>query len=92
LLAELQVSGLADIDAATLEAVLEYHVANGNKLESDLSEGMMVPTVQGGSFTVSLMGGAKITDGAGRETNIIVTDLQGGNGVVHAVDRVLLPS
>jgi uncharacterized surface protein with fasciclin (FAS1) repeats len=92
LLAELQVSGLADIDAATLEAVLEYHVASGNTLESDLEEGLMVPTVQGGSFTVSLMGGAKITDGAGRETNIIVTDLQGGNGVVHAVDRVLLPS
>lgn len=92
LLTELNASSLADIDAATLEAVLTYHVANGNVLAGDLTEGMMVPTAQGGSFTVSLMGGAKITDGAGRETNIIVTDLQGGNGVVHAVDRVLLPS
>lgn len=92
LLAELQVNSLADIDAATLEAVLTYHVANGNVLAADLSEGMMVPTAQGSSFTVSLSGGAKITDGAGRETNIVATDIQGSNGVVHAIDRVLLPS
>ena len=92
LLTELNANALSDIDAATLEAVLTYHVANGNVLAGDLSEGMMVPTAQGGSFTVSLTGGAKITDGAGRETNIIATDIQGGNGVVHAIDRVLLPS
>ena len=92
LLAELSAPDLASIPAATLEAVLTYHVANGNTLAGDLSEGMMVPTAQGGSFTVSLTGGAKITDGAGRETNIIATDIQGGNGVVHAIDRVLLPS
>lgn len=92
LLTELNATQLSDIDAATLEAVLTYHVANGNVLAGDLTEGMMVPTAQGGSFTVSLTGGAKITDGAGRETNIIATDIQGGNGVVHAIDRVLLPS
>ena len=91
LLAELSANSLNDIDAATLEAVLTYHVANGNVLAGDLTEGMMVPTAQGGSFTVSLSGGAKITDGAGRETNIITTDIQASNGVVHAVDRVLLP-
>lgn len=92
LLAELNANSLADIDAATLEAVLTYHVANGNVLAGDLTEGMMVTTAQGGSFTVSLSGGAKITDGAARETNIIATDIQGSNGVVHAIDRVLLPS
>lgn len=92
LLTELGASGLADIDAATLEAVLTYHVvANANVLAGDLSEGQTVATAQGGSFTVSLSGGAKITDGAGRETNIVATDIQGSNGVVHAIDRVLLP-
>ena len=92
LLTELGASGLADIDAATLEAVLTYHVvANANVLAGDLSEGQSVATAQGGSFTIGLTGGAKITDGAGRETNIIATDIQGSNGVVHAIDRVLLP-
>lgn len=92
LLAELQVSGLADIDAATLEAVLTYHVASGNTLAGTLTEGQVVTTDQTGTFTISLAGGAtKITDGAGRETNIIATDIQASNGVVHAIDRVLLP-
>jgi uncharacterized surface protein with fasciclin (FAS1) repeats len=92
LLAELNATQLSDIDAATLEAVLTYHVVTiGNVLAGDLTEGQMVPTAQGGSFTVSLSGGAKITDGAGRETNIIATDIQGSNGVVHAIDQVLLP-
>ena len=92
LLTELNAASLADIDAATLEAVLTYHVANGNTVAGDLTEGQMVMTAAGSSFTVSLAGGAKITDGAGRETNIIATDIQGSNGVVHAIDRVLLPS
>ena len=93
LLTELNATQLSDIDAATLEAVLTYHVVTiGNVQAGDLSEGQMVPTAQGASFTVTLAGGAKITDGASRETNIIATDIQGSNGVVHAIDRVLLPS
>jgi uncharacterized surface protein with fasciclin (FAS1) repeats len=93
LLTELNAQSLDDIDAATLEAVLTYHVVAGaNVLADDLTEGQTVTTAQTGTFTISLAGGAKITDGAGRETNIIATDIQGSNGVVHAIDRVLLPS
>jgi uncharacterized surface protein with fasciclin (FAS1) repeats len=93
LLTELNAQSLDDIDAATLEAVLTYHVVAGaNVLAGDLTEGQTVTTAQTGTFTISLAGGAKITDGAGRETNIIATDIQGSNGVVHAIDRVLLPS
>ncbi|MCB0755235.1 MAG: fasciclin domain-containing protein [Flavobacteriales bacterium] len=93
LLTELNAQSLNDIDATTLEAVLTYHVVAGaNVLAGDLTEGQTVTTAQTGTFTISLAGGAKITDGAGRETNIIATDIQGSNGVVHAIDRVLLPS
>jgi uncharacterized surface protein with fasciclin (FAS1) repeats len=93
LLTELSAPDLASIPAATLEAVLTYHVVAGaNVLAGSLTEGQVVTTAQTGTFTISLAGGAKITDGAGRETNIIATDIQAGNGVVHAIDRVLLPS
>ena len=92
-LGELMLPDLASIPAETLEAVLTYHVVAGaNVLAGSLTEGQVVTTAQTGTFSVSLSGGAKITDGAGRETNIISTDIQGSNGVVHGIDRVLLPS
>ena len=91
LLTELNASSLNDIPAATLEEVLKYHVVSGKVLSSQLSNGQEVTTLQGGKFTIGLTGGAKITDGQGRVTNITTTDLQCSNGVIHVVDRVLLP-
>lgn len=92
LLQELGVSGLNDIPAATLNAVLQYHVVSGaNVRSSALTEGQSVTTFQGGAFTIGLAGGPKITDAQGRVANIIATDVQGSNGVVHAIDKVILP-
>ncbi len=76
-----------------LTTVLQYHVvAPANVLAGSLTEGQVVTPLAGGTFTVSLMGGAKITDGSARVTNIITTDVQASNGVIHAIDRVLLPN
>lgn len=92
LLTELSLTSLDSIPTATLEAVLTYHVASGNVLAGSLTEGQTVTTLQTGTFTIGLSGGAKITDGAGRVTNIIATDVQASNGVIHAIDKVLLPA
>lgn len=92
LLVELNLTSLDSIPTATLEAVLTYHVASGNVLAGSLTEGQTVTTLQTGTFTIGLSGGAKITDGAGRLTNIIATDVQASNGVIHAIDKVLLPA
>ncbi len=92
LLQELGVANLNDIPAATLNAVLQYHVVSGNNVRSSqLTEGQQVTTLQGGKFTVTLAGGAKITDAKDRVANIVAVDVQGGNGVVHAIDKVILP-
>jgi uncharacterized surface protein with fasciclin (FAS1) repeats len=91
LLTELGVASLNDIPAATLEAVLKYHVVSGKVLSSSLTEGQVVTTLNPGTFTVSLSGGAKITDAKGRVSNITSVDIEGSNGVVHAIDKVLLP-
>lgn len=92
LLTELSLGGLNDIPQATLEKTLKYHVVtNANVLASALTDGMMVETFAGDSFTVNLTGGAKITDFNGRVSNITATDVQASNGVVHVIDKVLLP-
>ncbi len=92
LLTELGVSSLDAIPAATLNSVLQYHVVAGaNVLSSQLTEGQQVTTYQGGKFTIGLAGGASITDAQGRKSNIVVVDVQGTNGVVHAIDKVILP-
>ena len=92
LLTELGVASLNDIPAATLNAVLQYHVVAGaNVLSTQLTEGQQVTTYQGGKFTIGLAGGASITDAKGRKSKIVVVDVQGTNGVVHAIDKVILP-
>lgn len=84
-------NSLADIPVATLEAVLNYHVVNGANVQSDeLSDGQTVSTI-GGDLTVDLNGGAKLNTTSGQTVNIVATDVQGTNGVVHAIDAVLLP-
>jgi uncharacterized surface protein with fasciclin (FAS1) repeats len=92
LLTELNFASLAAIPAATLNAVLQYHVVgNANVRSNQLTNGQQVTTFGGGKFTVNLTGGAKITDAKNRVANIVVVDVQASNGVVHAIDKVILP-
>lgn len=92
LLTELGAPGLSSIDDATLNAVLQYHVVNGaNVRAADLSDGQTVSTFGGSDFTIDLSNGASITDANARNTQIVVTDVQANNGVIHVVSQVLLP-
>ena len=92
LLTELGVGGLGDIPTATLEATLNTHVVAGaNVLSTALTDNMTVTTL-GDTFTINLGSGATFTDQNGRTGNIIVTDVQAANGVVHVIDKVILPN
>ena len=76
-----------------LASVLTYHVVPGKVLSGDLTDGMKVTTVQGAPLTVNVRDGAvTLTDGAGRTVSVVQPDVEAGNGVVHVVDAVLLPS
>ncbi|MCM8568230.1 fasciclin domain-containing protein [Gramella jeungdoensis] len=93
LLAELELSGLADLDAATLQAALLYHVVGGANVTSDeLTDGMEVNTLQEESFTVNLGDDVVITDVNERTSTVIAADVQAVNGVIHVIDTVLLPT
>jgi uncharacterized surface protein with fasciclin (FAS1) repeats len=85
---------LADVPIATLDAVLKYHVVNGLNVQSDqLTNGVI--SVIGGSITVDLSNGAQIKTTSNQTVNILVgaatNDVQGTNGIIHAIDTVLLP-
>jgi uncharacterized surface protein with fasciclin (FAS1) repeats len=72
--------------------VLTYHVVSGALRARDvqaLPKPASVATVQGAVFTVDT--DLTITDARGREARLVITDLIASNGVIHAIDKVLLP-
>lgn len=91
-LTETGFSGLPSIPANVLETTLKYHVVTGANVQStSLTNGQVVNTFASQSFTIGLTGGAKITDANNRVSNIIATDVQCSNGIIHVIDKVLLP-
>ncbi|MEX1165986.1 MAG: fasciclin domain-containing protein, partial [Hydrogenophaga sp.] len=75
-----------------LTSVLTYHVVSGALRASDvaaLQKPASVKTVQGANFTLDAQLG--ITDARGRKATLLITDLIASNGVIHAIDKVILP-
>ena len=88
LLPEGLVAQLLEDPTGDLTTILTHHVHSGNVLSTDLSNGMMVPTLAGTELTVSLMDGMVQIDNA----NVSVADIETDNGVVHVIDAVLVPN
>lgn len=92
LLGVLGASSLDDISQEALRIVLNYHViAGANVRAEDLTDGQLAMTLQGENLLFDLSSGAQIIDATGMPSNIIATNVQTDNGVVHAIDKVLLP-
>lgn len=94
-IAALQELGYASLDAvpeSTLRQILLYHVVAGRVYSSDLSSGE-VRTRNGDVFTVNTSN-LTLTDTQGRVANLIpsLLDVQATNGVVHVIDKVILPN
>lgn len=93
LLLELDPSGataLGDLDPATVDAVLTYHIVGANVQSSGLPNGTVATL--GGDITADNTA-FTLTDPNGRVSNIVTSlvDIQSINGVVHVIDKVLLP-
>jgi uncharacterized surface protein with fasciclin (FAS1) repeats len=83
---------LVPANKALLRSVLTYHVVAARVLKADISFNTPVTTVQGRTFVIqSGATGVTITDGRNRVANIAATDVLNSNGVIHVIDRVILP-
>jgi len=96
LLSALGLAKIDDIPVATLLAVLRYHVVPNRAFSSDLSNSNL-PMLAGGNAIINLTNGTNnsptITGSGngGNKSNIIATNIVCRNGIVHLIDRVLIP-
>lgn len=70
-----------------LANILTYHVVSGKALAADLKDGQELTTVQGGKLKVAIKGD-KVMIG---DAHVTTADVAASNGVVHVIDKVLMP-
>ena len=97
---EATLTELTTNDTDTLGNILKYHVVEGNVDAATLTkaindageEGYTIDTVGGGTLKATLDGSNVIlTDATGGTATVTATDIEASNGVIHAIDTVLMP-
>ena len=74
-------------DIPTLKDILLYHVVSGNVFASDVLNLDSAETLQGDTFSIKVMDGKVMVN----DSEVIITDIEANNGVIHVIDAVLLP-
>ena len=74
-----------------LEDVLLYHIAHGRLYAEDVLEKDQINTLIRGRDGFLMQSNGVLTDNLYRDSNIIVTDIEAANGIIHAIDTVVLP-
>lgn len=72
-------------DKAALTKVLTYHVVPGKMMAADLRAGKL-KTVEGQELTITTTGGVMVDN-----AKVVAADVPASNGVIHAIDTVLMP-
>ncbi|TAI48263.1 fasciclin domain-containing protein [Flagellimonas allohymeniacidonis] len=81
-----------DEERELLAKILQYHVVLGAAVAStELSDGQAITTVQGEDVVVDLDGGVFIGDATDEDAQVIIPDVSASNGIVHVINKVLLP-
>lgn len=83
----------------TLTSILTYHVVAGNIKAADVVKAIQdndgtfeITTVQGTTLTATLEGeNVLLTDAKGGVSTVVLTDVEASNGVIHAIDTVVMP-
>lgn len=85
---DLDEESIATLDQGVLTEILLYHVVRGRRMAEDVVDSDKLRTRL--KEFVDQDGGV-LTDNLGMESNIIVTDVEAANGVIHVIDAVLIP-
>lgn len=83
--AGITVENVGDIEAETLVAILTYHVTPGRRYAASIVNAPQVQTLNGAAISVD---GTQLD---GTQAEIVDTDIEASNGVVHVIDGVLTP-
>ena len=75
-----------DEGKATLTDILLYHVVSGSVASSALADGMIATAVNGDDLTFTVGQSVMVND-----ANVILADVEASNGIVHVIDKVLMP-
>jgi uncharacterized surface protein with fasciclin (FAS1) repeats len=73
---------------AQLVGILTYHVVAGKVMSGDLSDGMVAATVNGGNITIHIKDGKVLINDA----EVVIADVETDNGVIHVINKVILPA
>ena len=73
---------------AQLQGILTYHVVAGKVMSTDLSDGMKAATVNGAEITVQLTDGKVFINDA----EVVIADVETDNGVIHVINKVIIPA
>ncbi len=84
----LNAENIGDLDQGALTQILLYHVVRGRRGSQAILGSRRIRTLQGGFLSQN---GGSLTDNLGREAEIILTDVGAANGIIHAIDAVVLP-
>lgn len=68
-----------------LTSILTYHVVSGEVMAADVTAGD-VETVEGSTIAITTDGGVMVND-----ANVVTTDVDASNGVIHVIDKVIVP-
>lgn len=88
------IASIQAADPATLANILTYHVVAARAFSTNLTNGAELSTAQGGKAKVNISGSGVSVLGKGNganASNVILANILATNGVVHVIDRVLLP-
>jgi transforming growth factor-beta-induced protein len=87
LLNELNITAEQLLAHPQLEQVLLYHLVSGKVMSTDLSDGLIAKTVHGDDITFDLSNGVQVN-----QSMVTSADVEATNGVIHVIDKVLVPS